>query len=171
MNCWYFAYGSNMLQSRLGARVGSARPVGVAHLAGYDLRFHKRGTDGSAKCDAFRIDSPDARMFGVLYRMDDREVPVLDCIEGLGRGYRHERATVVTANGVRYDAFFYVATQIDSRLLPWLWYKTLVVAGARSEGLPRKWVRRLQRQPARPDPDIGRELRHRRLLPAHLRGI
>lgn len=50
---YYFAYGSNMLTERLIARTPSARPVGTSLLPGHRLTFHKRGRDGSGKCDAF----------------------------------------------------------------------------------------------------------------------
>jgi hypothetical protein len=49
----YFAYGSNMSVSRLVARTPSAQPLGRCALRGHQLRFHKVGGDGSAKCDAF----------------------------------------------------------------------------------------------------------------------
>src|SRR6187551_384352 len=74
----YFAYGSNMAPQRLQARVPSATVVGVAVLRGYQLKFHKSGKDGSAKCDASRSDSMEHEMHGVLYSMLKSELPVLD---------------------------------------------------------------------------------------------
>ena len=41
-----FAYGSNMLTSRLRRRCPSAMPLGVATLIGYELRWHKKSKDG-----------------------------------------------------------------------------------------------------------------------------
>ena len=48
----YFAYGSNLHPERLRERVPSAESLGVARLEAHVLRFHKRGRDGSGKCDA-----------------------------------------------------------------------------------------------------------------------
>jgi predicted AAA+ superfamily ATPase len=47
----YFAYGSNMLSTRLIARAPSARAAGLGSVAGMSLQFHKTSTDGSGKCD------------------------------------------------------------------------------------------------------------------------
>ncbi len=51
-----FAYGSNLCQRRMVARVPSARVVGVGRLSGHILRFHKRSTDGSAKATSRAIE-------------------------------------------------------------------------------------------------------------------
>jgi gamma-glutamylcyclotransferase len=56
MTMLYFAYGSNMLTERLKARVPSTRPISPAILSDYDLRFHKRSTDKSGKCDIIKSD-------------------------------------------------------------------------------------------------------------------
>lgn len=45
----YFAYGSNMLTSRLLARCRSAKTVGLATCLGHRLTFEKRSIDGSGK--------------------------------------------------------------------------------------------------------------------------
>ena len=48
----YFAYGSNMSQRRLQARVPSATFLGIGILLGHALAFHKISKkDGSGKCD------------------------------------------------------------------------------------------------------------------------
>jgi hypothetical protein len=49
----YFAYGSNMSTARLRERMPSCKPLGTATLPGHALRFHKRSTDKSGKCNAF----------------------------------------------------------------------------------------------------------------------
>ena len=48
-----FAYVSYMSVARLRMWAPSAMKVGLFWLASHDLRFHKRGADGSGKCDAF----------------------------------------------------------------------------------------------------------------------
>jgi hypothetical protein len=49
----YFAYGSNMSTARLRQRMPSCKPLGTAVLSEHKLRFHKRSTDQSGKCNAF----------------------------------------------------------------------------------------------------------------------
>lgn len=157
-----------MLPLRLRERIPSAQAFGAASIAGYNLRFHKRGRDGSGKCDASKAATDSARILGVLYSIDENDVPVLDQIEGLGIGYRRERATVLTKHGIRREAFFYVATATDPNLKPWRWYKDLVVTGAIDQGLDARWIRWLMRVPSRPDPDFRREIKATRLLSASI---
>lgn len=55
----YFAYGSNLCLPRLRSRVPSVALVGTAVLSGYELRWHKRSTDTSGKCDVIAAPDPD----------------------------------------------------------------------------------------------------------------
>lgn len=45
MTVLYFAYGSNLWLPRLRHRVPGVEPVGVAHLGGFGLRWHKRSRE------------------------------------------------------------------------------------------------------------------------------
>ena len=87
MKLHYFAYGSNMSIARLRSRVPSARSLGCCRLEEHDLRFHKAGRDGSAKCDALHTGRKQDLVHGVLFRIDALERPALDMAEGLGHGY------------------------------------------------------------------------------------
>jgi hypothetical protein len=156
-----FAYGSNMATARLRARTPSARPLGVAKLEGHLLRWHKRGMDGSGKCDVVAADSI---VWGVLYEIFAAEKPLLDAAEGLHRGYA-ERETVVLAGGREARrVHLYHATDVDASLQPYHWYKRLVLAGAREHGLPERYVRTLDAVESQPDPDVRRATLHRALL-------
>ena len=98
---FYFAYGSNMSTPRLLNRVVSARAVAVACLPAHALRFHKRGRDGSAKCDAFYTGQDHDELHGVVYRIAAAEKPCLDECEGLGNGYDVKTVTVRGKNGTK----------------------------------------------------------------------
>lgn len=78
----YLAYGSNLHPLRLMERVPSARLIGVTEITGYQLRFHKRGKDGSAKCDLCWSDDRKSSVFGAIYRIASNEKPILDRAEG-----------------------------------------------------------------------------------------
>lgn len=110
----YFAYGSNMSLRRLRQRVPEVAVQGRAVLAGYDLRFHKVGSDGSGKCDAFFTGDSTDILYGVLYHLPASGKPVLDRIEGLGAGYDERTVAVRLANGSQVEAVTYVATELDS---------------------------------------------------------
>jgi gamma-glutamylcyclotransferase len=154
-----FAYGSNLLVERLRARTPSARPVTVATLSGHALRWHKRGMDGSAKCDAAPTGADEDVVWGVVFRIARAEKPRLDSAEGLGRGYR-EDAVIVTAGATTLRALSYLATDVDPALQPFHWYKAYVLAGARQHGLPEAYVERILAVPSIPDPDPRRAAQH-----------
>lgn len=142
----YFAYGSNMSTERLRGRTPSARPVGIGRLPRHRRCWHKRGRDGSGKCDVVfaGVDSDEA-VWGVLFEIDEAEKTALHRAEGLGVGYLEKTVAVLTEAGVR-RAMTYQAKpgQTDATLRPFGWYKAHVVRGAREHGLPADCVRELE---------------------------
>lgn len=152
----YFAYGSNMALRRLRARVPSAEVLGIGLLAGHSLRFHKVGRDGSGKCDVFRTDSRGEQVEGRLFTMDPGGVPVLDQVEGEGRGYQRREVRIALPGGGSLDAFAYFATHIDARLRPFNWYKRHVLTGAGEAGLSRGYRAAIEVVASVSDPDPAR---------------
>jgi gamma-glutamylcyclotransferase (GGCT)/AIG2-like uncharacterized protein YtfP len=156
----YFAYGSNMAPQRLQARVPSAEPLQRAQLAGHELRFHKHSrVDGSAKCDACCTGEAGHAVHGLLYRMDAAEKPFLDACEGLGRGYEIKQVELWLERGETVSAFTYYATDIESDLLPYQWYKEHVLRGAHYAGLSEAYIRAIAAVEAMTDPDRQRHAR------------
>lgn len=161
-----FAYGSNMLVSRMRERVPSAMPVTVGALSGYQLRWHKLGMDGSAKCDASHTGLSTDCIWGAVYRIDPAEKCQLDAAEGLHRGYA-ERSVRIDTPAQVLSARMYYATAIDPTLHPFDWYKALVQAGAREHGLPEHYVERhIEHRETRSDPDQMRARHHFMLISA-----
>ncbi len=159
----YFAYGSNMSLRRLQQRVPGVRRLGAASLAGFQLRFHKIGQDGSAKCDAFHTDASADLLHGALYDIDPADKHHLDRIEGLGAGYA-QREVWVYVEGKSLPAMTYVATHIDPGLKPFGWYKQHVLVGAHEMGLPLDYIGAIQTLPHQDDHDLDR---HRREVAIH----
>lgn len=156
----YIAYGSNLLPARLAARIPIAAVHGAVRLPGYALDFSKRGGDGSGKCNL--APRPGAEAWGVVYEIAAVDRPVLDRIEGLGRGYAEARVEL-EGHGT---CFFYTANAdwVDPALTPFDWYKAFVVAGARTHGLPNDYLARLAAVVAARDPDEGRRAENLRVL-------
>ena len=138
----YFAYGSNLSLRRLRARVPSATPLGNAVLYGHQLRFHKRGRDGSAKCDALTTLTPDQRVLGVVFDIASTHKSDLDLVEGVGQGYETKTATL-----------------IDPKLKPYDWYKAHVLRGALEHQLAADYIQSIQDIESIPDPDHERHAR------------
>jgi len=115
----YFAYGSNMCSAWLRSRVPGAMANGRAVLHNHELRFRKRSSDGSSKCDV--VPAAGRMVHGVVFQIPLDEKPALDVAEGLGKGYREMRCTVAELGGELIAAFMYVAEAdaVDESLLPY----------------------------------------------------
>ncbi len=155
----YFTYGSNMLERRLkhGSRVPSAEFISIGEVRDRVLRFHKLGKDGSAKCDAPA--EAGGVLYGVLFDVPEESLGRLDVVEDVPRGgYRRATLEVRDGDGATVAAFTYIATPefVREDLLPFEWYKALVVAGAIEHGLPQWYVDNVRGTPARPDPVASR---------------
>lgn len=162
----YFAYGSNMSTARLRKRMPSCKPLGIATLPGHALRFHKRSTDESGKCNAF-ASGTDNSVIEVLFSFDPAERAKLDEAEGVGSGYEHAMITVVNDKGRRRKVLAYLATPsyIDDSLKPYGWYKDFVLAGGREHGLPPEYIAEcIQSVEAVEDPNKMRDQRQRATL-------
>ncbi len=173
MTRYIFSYGSNLLLARLRARVPSARFVGKAVLPGHVLRWHKPGSDGSGKCDAFQTDNPTDRLWGGIFEIDKAHKYLLDAAEGLGSGYGEKSAdfecTPTSRTPFVVRASLYTAMKRDTAAIPYSWYKAFVVAGAHECGLPSDHIEHLQSMRCAEDTDTQRNTQNRALLPDHFR--
>ncbi len=147
----YFSYGSNMAIARLKARIGHCEKVGRMFLSHFQLRFHKVGRDGTAKCNAFYTGSALDLVYGVAFRIERHQQQTLDRIEGVGKGYQVKTVKVWDENKQSHSAFTYVATLINDDLLPLDWYKYHVITGAMDAELPTSYLKLLERIPFRYD--------------------
>ena len=167
--CLYFAYGSNLCTRRLRERVPSVTFRAAGFVPEHTLRFHKRGRDGSGKCDCQESASTVDCVWGAIFVLDPAERERLDQAEGLGYGYDEKHVVVQTEDGP-IRAFCYVAARsyIDASLLPYTWYKDFVVMGAGEHHLPEQYVVMIENVEAQDDPDSTRAATNRRLLPPDL---
>lgn len=160
---YYFAYGSNMSTRRLRQRVSSARVIDAVRLPGHRLAWHKKGSDGSGKCDIAGAAAQDV-VYGVLYEIDEAHKPRLDRVEGLGWGYGQKDVDVwLLGRGEMITALTYYALRIDATYLPYDWYRDHVLIGAREHGLPEHYVRMIENVPTFEDSDRRRERTERQV--------
>ena len=85
MTFFYFAYGSNMLTTRLRSRCPGAILAGRADADGYAVEFSKPSKDKSGK--ATLRQAAGGRTAGVLFEIPEAELGLLDSHEGVGSGY------------------------------------------------------------------------------------
>ncbi|MFW2404946.1 MAG: gamma-glutamylcyclotransferase family protein [Gammaproteobacteria bacterium] len=160
---YYFAYGSNMHFGRVIERLSNARLLEAAILSEHTIRFHKRGRDGSGKCNV--VSDPKRHVAGAIYQLETLALARLDRIEG--GGYR--RLPVVVRgmrSGRRYRAYAYMAkaVAIEESLIAYEWYRDIVVAGAVAIGLPTAYVESLSSFPAQRDPNARRQRQNAAVL-------
>jgi hypothetical protein len=155
----YFAYGSNMLSERLLARIKAENPTPHA-LERHRLRFHKRSSDCSGKCNVICTGQASDVVHGVIFDVPEDQLAELDKHEGVGCGYVRKSCRFLI-EGVEYDVLTYVADadHIDDALVPYRWYLDLVLAGAEQNRLPRDYVSGLRAMPFTSDPKPDRKTR------------
>lgn len=147
----YAAYGSNLHPRRLAERISSAQLVTTGFLPDWSLHFHKLSNDGSGKCS---IRLGEVGIYVAIFDISAADKLTLDGIEGLGAGYSE---TVLSVADIG-DCVTYVAepTHIDEALLPYDWYKELVLAGVCVHDFPADYRERIRSIPSRQDPDRDR---------------
>ena len=152
-----------MLHQRLLERTPKARFLETVFLDGYKLCFHKRGDDGTGKCDAFYTGKPEDRIYGVLFEMSAADKEVLDRIEGDG----YEPVDVQVMGTSEVQAFTYVVKPafIQPDLAPFKWYRDFVLVGAMQNQLPPHYIQGIGDWPVQDDPDKQRKKENQALLP------
>ena len=150
-----------MHPARLGERVPSSEQISIASVSGYVLRFHKRGQDGSAKCNMLYTGKSDDVVQGVIYSMQASERDNLDSAEGLGKGYEIQHLSFATVAGV-HPAFCYIAEQyaIDDTLKPFDWYKALVLRAVEHQQFPECYIQKIRLIETIEDTDQARAAHH-----------
>ena len=158
---YYFAYGSNLHPLRLTERVPSARMIGSVELANHRLAFHKRSRDGSGKCNLQQTGIHTDRVFGAIYALESEHKSLLDSYEGVGSGYLDEPLEILY-QGQIYDCFTYRAqpSHIVEDLLPYHWYKQLVLLGARFCQFPPAYIAAIETVSSIDDADAERSEAH-----------
>jgi hypothetical protein len=161
----YFTYGSNLHPVRLRERVSSATLLGMNKVGGHRLTFHKRGKDGSSKCNLLHTGVESDLVYGAIYKVHPEHKPVLDGFEGKGHGYTDEQIRL-RHEGREYTCFTYVAqrSHIVDELRPYHWYKQLVVLGARYLQFPDSYVSSIESVESMQDRDEARRRLHDTLI-------
>jgi gamma-glutamylcyclotransferase len=150
----YFAYGSNMLTSRLLSRCSDAKTIKPAFLTGYTLCFDKRSRDGSGKCTIRHTGSASDVVHGVLFTIPQSQVCSLARAEGEGTDYDRVSIEAETKDAKTVPAETYIAKEakIDRHAMPYDWYLELVVTGAEQHGLRKAYIDKLRTVHSLPDP-------------------
>lgn len=172
----YFAYDEKMFSPFIEAILPDVQCLGNARLSGYKLFFHKRGqTDQSGKCNLMKMVGATEFVYGVVYDVPTRDKHLLDKAESLGYGNQEitlkvEPVDFFIDNNEPCYVFTYVAHKenVFEDLVPYTWYKALVVNGAKQHHLPDLYVHYLEQFAATQDPNAARETKIKRILESNL---
>lgn len=148
----HFAYGANMSDAVMRKHAPTARPLGVAVLAGY--RFI--GGDGYASVEQARTQVQ--KVYGVLWRITSHDATRLDIWENVAGGLYRAETLPVRIAGRRLPALVYLARSGSARPRPG--YMELVLAAARQWELPPAYLRSLEQWlPAQASTASGAKIR------------
>lgn len=161
-----FSYGSNMYSKRLIKRVKSANILGIGKSQGFKIEFSKRSKDKSGKATLIRTTNKSDIIWGTISTILKKEKHLLDEAEGLREGYNEEHIPIKTKTGKDICPITYIAedSYIDKKLIPYSWYKTLVIEGAKENRLPKKYIEKLELQEAKEDKNTERAKRELKIL-------
>ena len=160
----YFGYGSNMLTKKLKDRCPSAVKIDVCRTKEYTLKFHKVSSDDSGKGDMAKAESETDELYGVAFSIDKSEESNLDGAEGYGYGYDKKEIDVEGITKGPLRVWTYYATNIDPELKPYHWYKRQTVEGARENGLPEDYIKKIEDFESIQDMDEERVARNEKYL-------
>ena len=141
----YFAYGSNMDPHQMAQRCPASPAVGIGYLADHQLCFPRLSVERGCGVASVRA-APGERAWGVVYRMTEEDLAVLDTYEAYqpGRaahlnGYNRQTMPVRIENEP-VETLIYIAVEQEAPPLPSLAYLTHMRTGARHHGLPADYI-------------------------------
>lgn len=147
---YYFAYGSNLLKERLHVMNPTAEFVEVGFIQGYSLGFYGTSTLWHGSYATVYKTSPDAKVFGCVWRLKMEDSQSLDLQE---IGYRRIDVDVHVAHEPRdiIKCRTYEILDIDRFIpgkdLPSPHYKHVIVSGAIEHRLPEEYIKQLKAIP------------------------
>jgi len=132
-----FAYGSNMSRQRLSSRISEAKFYGIGKILDKKLLCNKKSIEGSGKANL--VNTPGEIVWGVLYKINDKDIHILDKIED---GYQRQTHKILI-NEKNVLAELYVSERLTYEL-PTKSYKKHIVEGAIENQLPLDYIKNLK---------------------------
>lgn len=150
---YYFAYGSNMNMAQMKQRCSNPKVLGIARLPGYKVEFygHSPIWDGARET---LIPDSQAEVWGVLYELSISNWESLDShqdarFNGMGE-YFHYPVKVIDSEQKTVEAILYKKNILNEAKSPSAEYLDFIVQGAREQGLPVDYLKRLRAKDTKP---------------------
>ena len=145
----YFAYGSNMSGRQMAERCPGHELIGKAVLPDHALCFPRSSPVRNCGVAGIMAE-PGAQVWGVVYRLNARDLAALDTREGYDPAKpfhvnRYNRMTIrILRDGAALECVTYLAREEPGRHVPNAAYMAAIIEGAVESGLPEDYVAALQ---------------------------
>jgi len=139
---WFFAYGSNMSREQMRSRAGQIADDQVGKLENYELVFNKKARGGSSTANV--RPAPGKVVYGVLYRIPESALRLLDRYQGAPEHYRRIEVNVTAGDGSRIPAQTYIATKVEKGLRPASHYLQSILQAASERDLPQEYLEQVK---------------------------
>ena len=145
----YFAYGSNMWRRQMAERCPDHGLIGTALLPDHALCFPRSSPVRNCGVAGI-VAKPGAEVWGVVYRLCDRDLAALDRREGFDPAKpfhvnRYNRILIrVLRDGAELECLTYLAREEPGRHVPSVGYMQAIIEGALENGLPDGYVAALR---------------------------
>ena len=106
---FYFAYGSNMSEKRMIDRGLIPSGKQVAYLDNYEFIINKRSYKDPKVGYANVIEKEESVVEGILYKVNNNEILMLDKFEGYPKHYERKILNLRLSNGEIVDGVVYIA--------------------------------------------------------------
>jgi len=139
---WYFAYGSNMKESRLKKRKVRIFDHHVGYIVDFSFCYNKIGADNSAKGNI--IPQQGDIVWGVFFKIPEEDY--LHLHKTYEIGYQQFEIEGITNHHQTIPAksFYALPENTDNKMSPNKKYYEIVLEGAREKKLPEKYIRSLK---------------------------
>ena len=145
----YFAYGSNMSRRQMAERCPDHELIGKALLPDHALCFPRSSPVRNCGVAGI-VAKAGAEVWGVVYRLNARDLAALDRREGYDPAKpfhvnRYNRMTIrVLRDGAALECVTYLAREEPGRHVPSLAYMAAIIEGAEENGLPEEYMAALR---------------------------
>jgi gamma-glutamylcyclotransferase len=133
----YFAYGSNLDQTKVSKYCPSSKLLGPARLTDYQLAFTRRRQSGTGAADI--IPAHGMSVWGALYKIHKSELTRLDSKEGHPQAYERIDVTVHIGDESCRAMTYTVTNKEDREVAPSPKYLSELVEASAKVGLPQQY--------------------------------
>lgn len=144
----YFAYGSNLNLEQMKQKCSNPRVLSIARLDGYKIGFYGYSSTWDGAVETV-IPDVQSEVWGVLYQLDAGGWESLDnCqdarADGTGAYFHYPVEVMVDKQQIIQEATIYKKDRLGQPQLPSTEYLSVIVQGAKEQGLPENYVAALQ---------------------------